>query len=1043
MRRPLALLLALLASVAPVAARAQDLPVTASRKRAILVGCGAYRSLSPLQYPKADAEAVAEVLKARFSFDPAAVRVLTDGGKPEDAPTSANVLGAIDAALADPKRDRADLFVLYFSGHGIGTKSGDYLVPTDVSEAEVETKGIPLRRVVERFVKAGLKNVLVVCDACRAGDKNPFGSDLIRLGRSANLGLLLGCAPGGRSYEYDSLGHGAFTHYLLKALADPALADPATGAVFASSLGARVRKKVEGYTAADHGDSPQIPSVWAEKTQDALLAVYPPKETAAGIQALPVASDRARLVRYLSALGETLPYDAPGSLAGANALKALDALGEATDADLYRLIRRLRNLGRDAEMAPVSASLARRPEGSAFRDYGLIASHPEDVGRHVYRGALLRTVADPDVAAIAPTFLDVMMENRLGASDAERAAALATLLPVSPEGTRPGDWIRARRAGLLKAPEEALRLAAAGEALPGDNPGSDDFARVRYDALDALNRDAEAAAVAENALRSGSPGLRAYWRRRVLGRAVRMKSADRLVRLHEAAADAETPHDLVEIVMSAGDEAPALLPEAKAVAERFPYSWEARAAVWLCESVADFKPPRPFTEDELKYAPTPLDMMTFAYGKADVLLIGAQDAKRVNGYAARRHRERLAAYMIAERDLFARPYALQAFCRLVEGTPRAFESALRLKTAGAEALAGDGESASLARAAALYVHLSAGLLDDAKAMFATMRAKGESNPLAVTRLALGLALGGRGKEALEILDLADPATKATGVHTVVSALALTADGRKDEAKRLLESSEDVKLDRNGVIALRLAQTPFKTNGNTWLELVGVFADPPRGRLDLTAAALLAVEASFATVADDGRNEQRNALASFAADYPGNPLFQSFRFRAKGAPDRPDDFYGRYVLAGEVSIGSTSSSATLTLDVGPDGATGFLSDGGAPYPIAAKIDPAGNLFGTLKIDATEAVFLLKLPPGRIAAEIVKGSPLDAGVIFDAPVFAGFTATSATFVPPSGTSSAKAPPAKAPAGPAGRPAKKPPGRPAKPPRSRGGRNGRGLP
>lgn len=1016
------LLLATLALLSHAQTLPGGLPVTASRKRALVIGCGAYEHLSPLAYPRADAEAVAAALKEGYGFEPGAIRLLSEGGRPEDLPSAAHILAALDEALADPRLDRGDLFILYFSGHGIGRKSGDYLMPTDVAEADAETKGVPVRGIVERFVKAGLRNVLVIADACRAGEENPFGADLIRLGREANLGILLGCAPGGRSYEYPSLGHGAFTHYLLKALADPALADPATGAVFASSLGEKVQRKTKGYTEADHGDAPQVPSVWAEKTQDALLAIYPPKgESVAGLQAQAPTGDRARLVKYLSGLGEALPYDAEGSLAGAGALKALDALGEATDADRYRLLRRLRNLGRDAEMAPVSRALVRAPESSPFRTYGIVVSHPEDVGRDVYVPALARIAASGDLGNLAPSFVDTLLDHRVGASDAERIVVLDELAGQFKEGTRPGVWLRARTAELKRDYEGALKLVSAGEVLGGTYPDAEDFDEIRFDALDGLNRKPEAIALADARLRASDSGHRSVWRRRVLNLARLTKAPDFLDRLHAAAADAENPYDLVSLLMSAGSDAPKLLPEAQAVAARFPYSWEARAGIWLCEVSTDFKEPRAFTAEDLKYAPNALRMMAFAYGKADILMDQAQDAGRAEGYTGRRFRERLAAMMMVDSALFETPMAIQAWARLVEGTPRSFESAIRLQISGAKALDSDGEGSELARIAALYVFISGGLPDEARRTYGLIKKRGELAPLAVFRLGTSLALAGDGVSALAVLDDADPETRKDTIYSIARVLALQTAGRKEEAAKLFDSlGRELSFDTNGLLLFRIVQHRIGRGQALSNELAGAFANPPRGRLDLVAAAFLQLEEGFA--ADPAKwAKEREALASFAADFPGNPLFGPFRFRAAGAPDAPSDFYGRYVLeglTGFAGVGEVKSVTTYTLDVGPNGVSGTLVDGGEKESHTIKeggIDANGNLTGLLDVGkGQEMILFLKLPPGRIAAQILEKNSLTSIIMLDAPLFGGTEFTNVTFTPlaakPSGAPKTAAKPVK---------------------------------
>ncbi len=242
---------------------------------ALVIGAGQYPNLGNLDYAASDAKTFSETLRTSYSFDQAQVSLLTDGSGSTARPTSAKIKAELDRILANPRLQKSDLFVFYFSGHGVSVKGKDLLMATDAKVEDAEKYGLPVQDVVTSIVKAGVQNVLIVTDACRSGEQNQFGNELIRLGREANIAILLGCAPGGRSYELPREGRGALTHFLVKAMEDESLRDTTTGALWASNLAERVQKDVETATAKEQGrEFRQVPSVWCQRNQDIFLGAF-------------------------------------------------------------------------------------------------------------------------------------------------------------------------------------------------------------------------------------------------------------------------------------------------------------------------------------------------------------------------------------------------------------------------------------------------------------------------------------------------------------------------------------------------------------------------------------------------------------------------------------------------------------------------------------------------------------------------------------------------------------------------------------------------
>ena len=150
----------------------------AARRVALVIGNGAYQHSSALSNPANDAKSVAAALR-RIAFDD--VEVVLDAD-----------LTAMHQALTRFARlaDRADLALVYYSGHGLEVDGRNYLVPTsaqlsDLGDAQFEAVSLDL--ALEATNRAS-KVKLVILDACR---DNPFvaRSSRGRGSRSISQGL--------------------------------------------------------------------------------------------------------------------------------------------------------------------------------------------------------------------------------------------------------------------------------------------------------------------------------------------------------------------------------------------------------------------------------------------------------------------------------------------------------------------------------------------------------------------------------------------------------------------------------------------------------------------------------------------------------------------------------------------------------------------------------------------------------------------------------------------------------------------------------------
>ncbi len=559
-------------------------PLVPNNRWALVIGVSGYDdSIGALHYTAKEAKEFSQTLTKNLAFSPENVRLLADGGQAETAPSSANILGALDSLLLDKRLDKANLFVFYFSGHGVGTPNGDFLLPADVRKGEFEQKGVPVREVIKRIVDAGLKNVLFIADACRAGTENDFGEDLTELCHKANIAVILGCSPGKRSYEYPELKQGAFTHFLLEGLKRPELRD-ASGALWASRLGADLQTRVHDFTEPDHGKYAQVPALWGEQsTLDVLLAAYPQPPVSdeavklfrSKAQKLSKADYAAAMISYAMALYEKDRTDETVDI-----LKTVDALGELTPAARMVLAVALDTLGRTGEAQRVYMTFLDLAPG-LWRNMGIAASTARSLDPAIRVKAALDLFESSDSWSIK--FLAFSVIGNWGSYEQKLhyARRFATADPKSARKRLYGEahvaYLEGRWADSLKAYEAASQS-------PGESPSDSVIFSDKIGPLIALGDP--------QALKSyyDQPGAKGF----DAGLAFLMKAelakdrndpADRVANLKAALAADLSPTLLLRAAKVAGPYIGMMMEEFKVAAAKHPYSWRARMVVYFISEI--------------------------------------------------------------------------------------------------------------------------------------------------------------------------------------------------------------------------------------------------------------------------------------------------------------------------------------------------------------------------------------------------------------------------------------------------------------------------
>jgi hypothetical protein len=212
-----------------------------SSRWAFLVGACQYEFHPSLKYAATDATRFAHALETSLGFDRKRMLVLADSNDPVDyQPTRRDIfhsLGLLTNENSELYVDRQidpiaedDLFVFYFSGHGIRRDRDEFLLPVESSKYSITETAVPLDAVVECIEKLPCRQKVLFLDACREELYQDEGAKAVSgakgIGQTAvvdreGLATFYSCDPGQRSYEIDELKHGAFTYCLLEAIKHP------------------------------------------------------------------------------------------------------------------------------------------------------------------------------------------------------------------------------------------------------------------------------------------------------------------------------------------------------------------------------------------------------------------------------------------------------------------------------------------------------------------------------------------------------------------------------------------------------------------------------------------------------------------------------------------------------------------------------------------------------------------------------------------------------------------------------------------------------
>lgn len=938
-----------------------SIPFTAPNKWALVIGAKDYASLGPLNYSASDAVSVGKALVEGYGFSQEHVRVIADGSA-GDKPTGQTILSRLDSMLKDPALHNGDLFVFYFSGHGIGTAKGDYLAASDATLATVESRGLPVKAVVQRIVDSGLKNVLFIADACRSGEKNPFGRELQSLGKKANIAVLLGCEPGGRSYESDKFGQGFFTHALTEAIRNESLRDETTGALWASTVAAKVQTDVKAATAKEFGkEFAQVPSVWTEKTQDVLLGAFVGRgelTQAAMKMMVEEMGEKIDLDGFRKFLvGMSLAMRSEGMLVEAvELLKTWEGLGHMQSIEAYLLAQCLKDLGRDGEAQRLFDRLYRDPNtaedikllvGSSETPTGITAEERRACAVKYWKTE--KTVSAAFVLYEAGVVFGAFNEEEI-------LAQVKEFVETFPAGSAGHvfwagtlDRISGDTAGAVDKALKGIELKDFSEI---------DRSRwylLAYGALIDVGDEANALRIVKVARRSKTD--RYLWDSIYLGLAGSMEKPDRIKVCHEVLDGLNQASLLPEVVRTAGIELPEVTGKVREAAARFPLAWEARLAVKLCDSIPDFPKSWPITDEDCKHAPS----AALFEAEYCFILSRAADFAFIDDKLTREECDRV-TMMLVERLVmrvkeFAGDWTIWESMHSVCMSGFRIDQLADIYERELMPSALKGGVPSDVRESMVEVFLSSGRLDTAKKLYDATDWSSDSQAGTGVRLAMSLALAGQKSEALSVLKSAAKGDEeSVCIREILLAWLEPGPTDKERIAKLQEITV-TGLGENLVTYARSVLGDNTMGGEAQLDMVLNYS---RRAMDAHAVYFKFVLGLITSLTEEP--DWPETCLAFGRMIWSQPLrvYAPLDF---GCGQPQESYLGKLSLKGRVKDVTTTiaGEAIVELELGAKSSTGTVAIAGRRFNFTGAIDKLGNLSGTLKNGSQQFSLSGKLPP----------------------------------------------------------------------------------
>jgi hypothetical protein len=334
------------------------------KRYALVIGVDRYADtqITTLGGASNDARTLANALTQYAGFPSEQVTLLNSDQPAERQPTRGNILRRLSNLSAVIPPD--GLLLISFAGHGIERGGQAFLLPSDSQVSNdvdlLEQTAINVSQVRDRIKKIGVKQVVMIIDACRndpvgrANADNPltpaytrgFNFD-VRNREVQAFATLYATEVGHRAYEYKEKKQGYFTWVLVEGLKGGAANEK--GEVTLAGLVKYLQERVPKRVLQDLGpgkDQKPFAVVEGYRADDLVISVRDPK-TAAQQTNLADESPQANSSNVDPAV-EVKSRDADTSLAGTTWTGSSPEAGEYTmeflkDGELHYIIKVLQN----------------------------------------------------------------------------------------------------------------------------------------------------------------------------------------------------------------------------------------------------------------------------------------------------------------------------------------------------------------------------------------------------------------------------------------------------------------------------------------------------------------------------------------------------------------------------------------------------------------------------------------------------------------------------------------------------------------------------
>lgn len=905
------------------------LPQMQPKKWALCIGVSNYQSLGKLTYSTKDSITFAQTLKTELNFAEDSVFVMADRDGYE-TPTADNVNRKLDEILSKSSLDSGDLFIIYFSGHGTGLADGDYWLPNDATPANVAEKGISITDVLARLTKKKLRNVVLISDACRSGDKNPFGRSLITLSKKTNIGVLLGCAPGQKSYESPTLGQGAFTYFLNRAIKNKSAIDKSQGSMLLSKLGAIVGKNVEEFTRHDYGDNAQKPSIFAEKEQEVVLKSVAPED--------------GNLTELLSTYQKNVK---DGVLSPQHVKDAMSDLAKIycdnkQDEEALQILRSLQSFGNLDPVALYTYVLVAKRDGLSYElnsalqknnldipdtvwdDLAAIHGSVQAVGRARFIKAIWTLYDSEYRAGLAPNFYALMQQADANQDQILLQERLKKDFPTNPTVQSFAEVIRVSQLDSKADIDSAFQKLTSSEK-------SQDYIepslRIIY-ASHFRRRDYGSAKAVVLLAREKFPES-GYWQIRsmvvstILGEANVVENAKQII------ASTKDGYSIMSMITILGAKSLALEPEFQAAATRLKGNLQAETALWIINSANHLEQFSILPDSLEKLAKDRGRVFTLGYRELSDLLRKLAGTEYYNAKNFQRARRLMADDMSEHFDEIGQdPDQVLTLACLLNGTDESYRLA-NLYLAGQwvqlEERLISGQSEFLRE---VYLSLvNNGMYKYSDIVFERLIKSGGVNDMVIERRAMESLFArdlDRASKLIKQLDSMKPQGVDRSIFDLVSTHFAFMKGDKEAVKKYIDGIKpDLMVDEGVLLYIEYLKYLSSENDIPTERFLKMIIDTQPRFHDLWSISVKTIAGRCYGNSSSTAVAIVENLSAWSIAEPLNVNFQKFGFNQK---EDLSLYVGHYEFDGYFTIKADAYNGTFVIDV----------------------DSAGNLKGTIEI-----------------------------------------------------------------------------------------------